>query len=296
MKFNLADFLQLDTKALLSVNGGSSCGGNSGTSTRPSYGSDGGSYGSHGGGGESSSSSYGGGSYGSHGGGGGHGGSDGGSCGRSSPSPSSGGTCGGFTPPSSPSNPSDSSVNAGGNSCGGTHSSHGCQIPNYSETEAEQPTYSNQRSFSDTYGREFGEHACAATSLLNEISEQYTAETGRALTREQINSAMDAAVNSGNVRRTDANVNSWEQAANAMAQAVGLEGTYTYIYGGSSGSARIYAIGDKESGEAIHFVNDVGNGHYYDPSTGQYGNVSDLHLATKGNLGKTRDLMYTPNR
>lgn len=32
MKFNLDDFLQLDTKSLLAVNGGSSCGGNSGTS------------------------------------------------------------------------------------------------------------------------------------------------------------------------------------------------------------------------------------------------------------------------
>ena len=91
-----------------------------------------------------------------------------------------------------------------------------------------KPTYTNQKDFSDTYGANFGSNACAATSLLNEISEQYTIETGKALTEQQVDAAMAAAVNSGSVSSTNAWVSDWTGAANAMADAVGLEGNYTY--------------------------------------------------------------------
>jgi len=39
-------------------------------------------------------------------------------------------------------------------------------------------------------------------------------------------------------------------------------------------------------------VNDIGNGQYYDPWTGQTGNVSDLNLCTTGN-GSSRNLIYS---
>ena len=94
MKFNLNDFLQLDTKALLAVNGGTHCGGGSGS--------------------RGYSSSSGNNSYGSHGGGGSHGGSysgGGGSC-----SGSSGGGIGGG---GSCSGSSYGGISSGGGSCSG---------------------------------------------------------------------------------------------------------------------------------------------------------------------------------
>lgn len=101
-------------------------------------------------------------------------------------------------------------------------------VSNSKEINSVSPTYTNQRDFSDTYGTNFGNQACAATSLLNEISEQYTIETGKALTEQQVDAAMAAAVNSGNISAINAYVSDWAGAANAMADDVGLEGNYTY--------------------------------------------------------------------
>ena len=154
------------------------------------------------------------------------------------------------------------------------------------------PTYTEQRDFSDEYDSNFGEHACAATSLLNEISEEYTRQTGMVLTEEQINQAMDAAVDAGGVSDVDANVDNWELAANAMADAVGLEGNYSYITDPSQASAIIYACNPDSEGNPGHFVNDIGNGQYYDPWSGQIGNISDLNLCTSGN-GSSRNLVYS---
>ena len=99
MKFNLNDFLQLDTKALLAVNGGTHCGGGSG---RRGY-----------------SSSSGNNSYGSRGGGGSYGGSGGGSCSGSSSGGISGGggNCGGTNNSGSASSGVSVSTVSGGGNC-----------------------------------------------------------------------------------------------------------------------------------------------------------------------------------
>ena len=57
--------------------------------------------------------------------------------------------------------------------------------------------------------------------------------------------------------------------------------------------AKIYAVDYPSSndGRPDHFVNDIGNGQYFDPATGKTGYVSDLQLATEG-LGGTRELRY----
>ncbi|HAH62871.1 MAG TPA: hypothetical protein DCL73_12315 [Treponema sp.] len=60
-------------------------------------------------------------------------------------------------------------------------------------TDPTKPTEITQRSFSEKYGSEFGNNACAATSLLNEISEEYTAATGKTMTTSQVEQAMAAA-------------------------------------------------------------------------------------------------------
>ena len=90
------------------------------------------------------------------------------------------------------------------------------------------PRYTEQKYFSSIYGEQFGNNACAATSLLNELSEQYTLETGHALPSDVRDAAMAAAVNTGSVSSTNAWVSDWNGAANAMATAMGLEGSYKY--------------------------------------------------------------------
>ena len=242
MKFDLTNFLELDTKALMAINGGGTCGGGSCSSGGSSY---------RGGGSCSSSSSY------------------GGSCG--SGVTKGGGNC--------------SSVNlSNGNGGGGNNGGN--------DNNVENPTYTNQSAFSDKYGDRFGDNACAATSLLNEISEEYTKQTGKALTEEQINQAMAAAINAGGVAIDNAHVDDWAIAANAMADSMGLAGEYSYTSDSTQASASIYAWDKNGDGYVDHFVNDIGNGQYYDPGTGQTGNVNDLSLATKGLLGGSRDLVY----
>ena len=154
-----------------------------------------------------------------------------------------------------------------------------------------EPRYFNQRGFSDNFGTIFGNQACAATSLLNEISEQYTANTGLQMTDEQANNAMQAAVDSGNISSANANVNSWQGAANDMWQSTGQPGNYTY--GGTNPTAIIYAEDANQNGVPEHFTNSNGNGTYHDPWNGETGIVGDTPLQ-QGGLGSTRTLTYHP--
>ncbi len=87
-------------------------------------------------------------------------------------------------------------------------------------------------------------------------------------------------------------ISGYTTAANAMADSMGLAGEYSYTSDSTQASASIYAWDKNGDGYVDHFVNDIGNGQYYDPGTGQTGNVNDLSLATKGLLGGSRDLVY----
>ncbi|MBQ1197139.1 MAG: hypothetical protein IIX47_00865 [Spirochaetaceae bacterium] len=176
-------------------------------------------------------------------------------------------------------------------------------VPDNSSTSTpKNPLYIQQRDFSSIYGNAFGNTACAATSLLNEISERYTLETGLVMTKEQSIVAMKAAVSAGHIGSSkianngveifDATVNDWAAAANTMADVIGLAGNYSYTTDSSQVSATIYAWDKNGDGYVDHFVNDIGNGQYYDPWTGETGNVSGLKLATTG-LGESRTLKYT---
>ena len=137
-----------------------------------------------------------------------------------------GGSSGGGSS-SGPSGSSSSSSSSSSSNRGFPSSTEGYDPSAPSDIQV-QPRYADQRDFSEKYGETFGNNACAATSLLNEISEQYTRETGYALPAALKDAAMDAAVNSGAVSSTNAYVSDWAGAANAMAEAVGLEGNYTY--------------------------------------------------------------------
>ena len=173
-------------------------------------------------------------------------------------------------------------------------------VPDNSSTSG--PDYIQQQEFSALYGVDFGNTACAATSLLNEISERYLLETGKKMTKEDAINAMKAAVSAGyigennkdknGVMKYEATINDWSAAANAMADAIGLKGNFSYTTNSSDSSSKIYAWDKNGDGSADHFVNDIGNGKYYDPWTGKTGDVSELTLAING-LGGTRNLVYS---
>ena len=141
---------------------------------------------------------------------------------------SGGGGQSGPSSSSSSNSSSSSSTNSGNLSSQGYPSSTEGYDPSAPSNTPVAPRYTEQNYFSDTYGSNFGNHACAATSLVNEISEQYTSETGHAMSAQQVDAAMAAAVNSGNISSSNAYVSDWAGAANDMAAAVGLEGRYTY--------------------------------------------------------------------
>lgn len=166
--------------------------------------------------------------------------------------------------------------------------------------KTDTPAYFNQHSFEEVFDKKFGDNACAATSLLNELSEQYTKNTGYQMSQEQANKAMKAAVDSKAVRKENAHVDDWAAAANDMWKSTGQSGNYTY--GGSEATAIIYAEDKNKDGEADHFTNSNGinsNGFptYYDPDNGNTGIVGDTPLqkpTTKSKKGSTRELTYHP--
>lgn len=125
-----------------------------------------------------------------------------------------------------------------------------------------------QRDFSDEYGKNFGDKACAATSLLNEISEEYTEQTGEQLTKEQAEDAMSAAVEGGYIDSNDAFVKDWEGAADEMWESTGQDGDFVYNESEDADHV-IYAQDTKGGPEVDHFVNSTEPGQYFDPWTGE---------------------------
>lgn len=161
-------------------------------------------------------------------------------------------------------------------------------VPDNSSTSTpKNPLYIQQRDFSSIYGNEFGNTACAATSLLNEISERYTLETGLVMTKEQSIAAMKAAVSAGHIGSSkianndveifDATVNDWAAAANTMWKTTGLTGSFV-VNETANADHVIYALDTKDGPAADHFVNSNGDGTFYDPYYDTTFKVEDYHL------------------
>lgn len=130
------------------------------------------------------------------------------------------------------------------------------------------PSTFEQRDFSDEYGKNFGDNACAATSLLNEISEEYTEQTGEQLTKEQAEDAMSAAVEGGYIDSNDAFVKDWEGAADEMWESTGQDGDFVYNESEDADHV-IYAQDTNDDSNVDHFVNSTEPGQYFDPWTGE---------------------------
>ena len=170
-------------------------------------------------------------------------------------------------------------------------------------------SYHSQLMFTDsdfTGGKKFGETACGAISIINELSEQYSKETGKSLTDAQVVDAMKKAIDAGKIRGTDAFVKDWGKAAQIMGEAIGLKGKWTYTENAKDATAVILSIDTKTSekdydGYHDHFVNVIGNGQYYDPYTNTIGYIKDLHLtsawdADDGIKSAYRYIQYSPKK
>ena len=138
-----------------------------------------------------------------------------------------------------------------------------------------------QKDFASKYGQNFGDKACAATSLLNEISSIYTKETGNLLSASQLKNIMDSAVKNGSISEKNANVNNWETAANTMLKAAGLDGSFVFTTDTSKADVVIYSIDNDGDHKHNHFVSDIGGGKYYDPWTKEIKNISDASLTSE---------------
>ena len=152
-------------------------------------------------------------------------------------------------------------------------------VPDNSMTSG--PDYIQQQEFSALYGVDFGNTACAATSLLNEISERYLLETGKKMTKEDAINAMKAAVSAGYIGSTKngtAYVGDWAKAANTMWATTGLDGSFV-VNETANADHVIYALDkDLEKDGAEHFVNSNGDGTFYDPYYGTTFKVEDYIL------------------
>ena len=133
----------------------------------------------------------------------------------------------------------------------------------------------------------FGKNACAATSLLNEISEIYTIMTGKEANFLFMEEAMEAAIESGYIN-ADANdiegvgtVYDYIGAANVMAKSMGLNVTFRETLDPSKADCMIFGADKvKEAGETKpvyeHFYSSIDKNTYFDPWTGNIGSISDF--------------------
>lgn len=133
----------------------------------------------------------------------------------------------------------------------------------YLTPERMQPQYFEQQMFTTDkgFGENFGSHACFATSILNELSEEYTKSTGKQLTDDDAVMMMKYAVESGGVLDTKSHwayVKDPEKAANGMWKVTGLCGNWTYEKVDNyvpDAKHAVYGVGHSE---VKHFVNSTG--------------------------------------
>lgn len=174
---------------------------------------------------------------------------------------------------------------------GGTVDGNTASNNDIDSDNAENVRYFLQGAFAGEFGEDFSDSACAATSLLNEVSEQYTAITGRQMTEAEATAAMRAAVENGSINSDNAYVNNWESAANDMWSTTGLDGSFSY--GGENPTAVIIACNNDndEQGEVDHFVNTSINDSCFDPATGRNITMDVINRATDLN-GDERTLTF----
>ena len=167
---------------------------------------------------------------------------------------------------------------------------------------ATQPKYFNQRDFSENFGEKYGNNACAATSLLNEISEFYTKLTGKTISMQDAIKAQEYAIEKGSINSKDAFVNSWEAAANDYWNSIYGQDNKEYTlgrfyYGSSDPDLIIYAEQNDSDIDPDHFTNSNGQNSdgkptYYDCWDGEIGLLDNVNLVKDR---PTRELSFKLN-
>ncbi len=101
--------------------------------------------------------------------------------------------------------------------------------PDGREDEVGQAALFNQQQWTEKEGfdKDFFKTACAATACLNVVSVQYTKEKGEALSFDNAKTAMKRARDNGGIDQKNATVLDWSGAANSMAGALGMKGTFS---------------------------------------------------------------------
>jgi RHS repeat-associated protein len=136
----------------------------------------------------------------------------------------------------------------------------------------------SQKQWAKKFGKQFSDTACAATALMNIVSSLYTLQTGKRVTMEQGEQAIQDAIDANAISSVNAAIQDWQNAANAMMQSLGVSGTLTYI-GDQEGNIGpcdfVILMWDKTSYD--HFVNS--REHLYVDTYNRFiGNKSDLKL------------------
>ena len=167
---------------------------------------------------------------------------------------------------------------------------------------ATQPKYFNQRDFSENFGEKYGNNACAATSLLNEISEFYTKLTGKTISMQDAIKAQEYAIEKGSINSKNAFVNSWEAAANDYWNSIYGQDNKEYTlgrfyYGSSDPDLIIYAEQNDSDIDPDHFTNSNGQNSdgkstYYDCWDGEIGLLDNVNLVKDR---PTRELSFKLN-
>jgi RHS repeat-associated protein len=143
------------------------------------------------------------------------------------------------------------------------------------------PSYFLQNDWSALLGQAFSNSSCAATTIINVISEIYTSLTGSTLSWYEANVSMQTAVNAGSINNGNlpvpAFINDWASAANDMWQWGNTMQTGTFTYN-AEGEYQIYARDADRNLKADHFLNSTGAGQYRDPWNGNIGNVENIYL------------------
>ncbi len=138
------------------------------------------------------------------------------------------------------------------------------------DDKALDPTYFQQQDWEGDgdFDTGFWETACAATAILNEVSERYTMETGEQLTTEMGKQMLLEGIDSGNLTSVGF-VNSWDGAANAMWDLTELSGEWSYSESPGMLSEHsiffVYTRGQaaaNATGPGGHFVNSTSSGYF----------------------------------
>ena len=155
-----------------------------------------------------------------------------------------------------------------------TESSYGDimdDLPGKPKKEDAKPTYFTQDQWTKErkFEKKFWETACAATSLLNELSERYTAETGKALSIDQAVEIMKNATKEdddkkGFISSKNAYVSSWADAANKMWDSTGLDGEWSMRQSEGAGRHEIFFIDTRHGETGNHFINSSVDGGAFD--------------------------------